>query len=355
MSHRGASHAVVVGIAAALVAGCGQMPAPSSTAATSSAAGGSGAPAELSCRLPIFGVLGYGATRLNEGAFISFPSAQAQIDPASELVSGHTVASPVLYGTAEGSFDRAAGRWVPVPINDVSPDGTSYTYAEKPFANSSSQNPFGPTRIHVVDVATGRNQVVYDQGYYDIAAYESAGIYLVHHVPQTDGSEGVYLLDPIHGTLKTITAGGVNWTVVGGAGWSADVAPGTAAPPGKMTGNRLLRLDLASGSVAPWFADPGFAVTVLGVGAGVQVLVQAANDQHVQLWLMSSPGSATKIYEGGGWQSGRPGFQPGVADRHGFWLVEGSAVYLYATEGGLKKVADTPFNANDVRLGGACF
>jgi hypothetical protein len=107
--------------------------------------------------------------------------------------------------------------------------------------------------------------------------------------------------------------------------------------------------------VAPWFVNPDFAVTVLGVGSGGQVLVQAANDQHLQLWLMHSPSSAAKIYEGGGWQSGTPGFQPGVADRHGFWLVEGSAVYLYASQGGLKKVADTRFNPNEAWLAGACF
>lgn len=345
MNNRRAMRAVVIGIAAVVVAGCGHVP----TAAPGAA--GNTAPATLSCRLPVFGVMGgfYGATPLNEGAFISFPSAQAQIDPTSELVGGHTVANPVLNGTAEGSFDSAAGRWVPVPYAQVSPDGTRYAYEMNAWFHPSSQNPFGPTQIHVVDVASGRDQVVYDQGYYDIAAYGSAGIYLVHHVPQTDGNEGVYLLDPIHGTLKTIAAGGVDWMVVGGAGWSADVAPGTAAPPGKGTGNRLLRLDLASGTVAPWFVDPGFAVTVLGVGTGGQVLVQAFNDQHLQLWLINSPSSATKIYEGGG-----PGFQPAVADRHGFWLVAGSAVYLYASDGGLKKVASTPFNANEAWLGGAC-
>ncbi len=348
MSHRRAMRAVVIGIAAGLVASCGHVPpAAPRAAATSSVAGDSAAPDALSCRLPVYGVSGYGATPLYEGAFITFPSGQTLMDPSSELVSGN--------GTAQESFDRTAGRWVPVPYAQVSPDGTKYAYETNAWFHPSSQNPFGPTQIHVVDAASGRDQVVYEQGYYDISVYGSAGIYLVHHMPQTDGSEGVYLLDPIHGTLKTIAAGGVDWMVDGGAGWSADVAPGTAPPPGKATGNRLLRLDLASRTVAPWFVDPGFAVTVLGVRTGGQVLVQAANDQHLQLWLMNSPSSATKIYEGGGWQSGMPGFQPGVADRHGFWLVEGSAVYLYASEGGLKKVADTPFNANEAWLGGDCF
>jgi len=341
MSNRRAMRAVVIGIAAVVVAGCGHVPP-----AAPGAAGNTAAPEALSCRLPVYGVLGYGAAPLNEGAFISFPSAQTLMDPSSQLVNGN--------GTAQESFDSAAGRWVPVPYAQVSPDGTRYAYETNAWFHPSSQNPFGPTQIHVVDVASGRDQVVYDQGYYDISAYGSAGIYLVHHVPQTDGSDGVYLLDPIHGTLKTIAAGGVDWMVAGEAGWSADVAPGTSAPPGNLTRNRLLRLDLSSGTVAPWFIDPGFAVTVLGVGTGGQVLVQAANDQHLQLWLMNSPSSATKIYEGGGWQSGMPGFQPAVADRHGFWLLEVSAVYLYTSQSGLKKVADTTFNANEAWLGGAC-
>ena len=315
--------------------------------------------AGLSCRIPVFGVIASSGRYL--GAFIGVPGGQVSVDDNSEVVRGagqswHTVAQPTLYGYPDGSFDWAAQRWVPVPRALVSPDGLSYAYAEVPFNPNTTGDPFSPSRIHVVTVATGTDRVAYSQGYYGISGYEREGIYLVHHIPQTDGSDSVFLLDPVGGTLKTIHAGGVNWKVEGGSGWSADVAPEDATPPGKATGDRLLRLDLKTGAATPWLRRPGFAVSELGVDSTGATLAVAANQQAQEVWAVTAPEVARQVYAGPGWASSDViSFNyRSVVDDHGVWLLGRSALYLYSPGVSLAKVVDTPFAANNGTPAGSC-
>ncbi len=120
-----------------------------------------------SCRLPFTTFAATGFIGVQDGAFTTDPSSATQPDP-SRPGFVHTVASPVLYGPGpapgQETYDWTFLRWLPVPRELVSPDGSQYTYSEL-IPNPASQGLGGPppigTLVHVVDVATGKDQVVY--------------------------------------------------------------------------------------------------------------------------------------------------------------------------------------------------
>jgi len=83
---------------------------------------------DFSCRLPVVtSVSQAGGGITLQGAFISFPSAQIQEDPAGTMHSGDqdftTSATPVLDGNGFVPFyDRAQSRWVPAPARQALAD-----------------------------------------------------------------------------------------------------------------------------------------------------------------------------------------------------------------------------------------
>lgn len=69
---------------------------------------------------------------------------------------------PYVYGgPGVATFTRRYGRWLSASVSAVSPDSSHYAYAE------SYNDPNGPrSRIHVVDLASAADRVVYDQGFF---------------------------------------------------------------------------------------------------------------------------------------------------------------------------------------------
>jgi hypothetical protein len=292
------------------LAGCGSVGTAQPSPTPSSGA--------LTCRLPV-AVRGGGGGA--QAAFIQFP--QMQLQPATgPSFSGSQ--SPSSGGPA---YDQALATWVPVPPADISPDGARYAYSAVDWTTNA---PPTVTHIHVVDVRTGADREVFNQGAYDIAAFTTDGIYLVHHLPGTDASNGLWLLDPDTGAIRAITTGGIDWNVGASAGWSGDLAPGDTAP-GKFPADRLLRLDLHTGSVAPWFTRPGLQVQVFGFDAAGHPLVVAGSETKSELWLVTGSNAATLIQSGPGWSSpdGLTLFWPAVTDSHGIWINSNQGIYLY--------------------------
>jgi hypothetical protein len=92
-----------------------------------------------------------------QGAFVTFPAATLNDDPAGLINSSYptpgltTAQSPVLHGVPEAEapfYDAAEERWLPAGAGQTSPDGAVYAYG----TNTSS--------IRVVTVGTGGEQTV---------------------------------------------------------------------------------------------------------------------------------------------------------------------------------------------------
>ncbi len=333
------------------IAACGTPAAVSSTpqptATTSSTPG-----ASLACRLPV-AQSDPGQTAVG---FIALPSGSFQADTRPGIVydasrqGNRTTQTPVLYGDSGGSsYDAAAGRWLPVPPAQVLPDGSAYVYTRE-----RSPNQF-LNEIHRVQVATGADRIIYNQGAYDALAYRPDGVYLVHHLSGTDANNGLWRLDPASGTLTAFAAAtrGSWAAIAGGGAWSYS-----------LDGNRfgsgsLGRLDLATDRVAIWQAvasNPQGAPD----GPGVHVIAFDPADHPVvetyasgatpEVSVISNPGVSRKL---SGIALGLSIPQLGVTDAHGAWIVGADGVYLY-TDAGFQRMAITPTGWSRYLLAGIC-
>jgi hypothetical protein len=212
----------------------------------------------LSCKLPVAsgdapldGNPGHGTP--GHGGFVQFPSGTFTSDPASL-----------------GTYDRAQSKWLPVPRAWVAPDGSRYAYSVNPVGTS------GPVTgtIHVVDVASGADHPIVVPSTSNVLSYESEGIYVVHVVPSSGApSAGLGLLDPASGSFKQITASGT-WSAIGGGfAWGADLDSSIAPPPGEMNAaNRLMKVELKTGTASVVAKYPGASVRILGVDSGQPVV-----------------------------------------------------------------------------------
>jgi len=128
---------------------------------------------DFSCRLPVLDVSKPGVN----DAFITFPA--GTLTPA---------------GTDGWNYDWAVERWLPVGRNAISPDGRRYA-----IARDWSPGPPAPTRVHVVDAATGadlRVTVMPDSRQYAVADFTSSGISVVDPASGTEDYEFLLVLGP---------------------------------------------------------------------------------------------------------------------------------------------------------------
>jgi hypothetical protein len=266
-----------------------------------------------------------------------------------------TVQAPVLYGdSGSPTYDGAYRRWLPVTAAQVLPDGSAYVYTREATPTQFRNE------IHIVNVTTGADRVIYNNDAYDALSYQPEGIYLYYHLNGTDGDHGLWLLNPTTQSLKAFPGGAQAWwaAVVGGGAWSYSV-----------DGNRFgstsfARLDLSTGVVATWFSassqaqppQPGFkSVRAIGFDGSLDPLVEVFVDGGMsEIWLLSAPGQATKL-------NGLPllDFIPplGVTDSHGTWVVGADGVYLYAGSAFQRVAAAPPFTgivAGNYTIAGAC-
>ena len=162
--------AVVVG----LLTACGSVapppigggsPSPSATLSQSPTTSPSPAGQALSCRLPVR----WAAPDGFKGGFLSFPDQVLTVDPTASLF-----------------YDRAFAKWLPATRTQVSPDGRRYAYAgEKP-------NTYAGGKLHVVDVATGVDTVVYSGGIaYSVVDFAAAGIYVTSAPAPDNATQGL--------------------------------------------------------------------------------------------------------------------------------------------------------------------
>jgi hypothetical protein len=274
-----------------------------------------------------------------KGGFLTFPDQVLTVDPAASLF-----------------YDRAFAKWLPAARAQVSPDGRRYAYAGDTPPSYSGSN------LHVVDVATGVDRVVYrGNTTYTVVDFAAAGIYLTS-APAPDGAtRGLWLQDPSGGQPKLISSEILDPAVGGGAAWglhlnAVDPSPGPGGAEGPR--NEVLRFDLRTGASTSWFYRPGALVWILGFDAAghpfVRVYTESNLTEPIELWLVQSPGEAMKLFAGGGPTPS----QLGAVDSHGVWFdsfrASPNTVWLYAG-GSLQKVATVDVvGVIDVFVAGGC-
>jgi hypothetical protein len=201
-------------------------------------------------------------------------------------------------------------------------------------------------------------QTSQDHGFYIVLDYQAAGIYLGDIGPSGESLNGLWRLDPKTQSLQMLapisepgSRGGFYLIGAGGA-WYGDVAPGDVPPhQGIAPMDRLLRFDLTTGAHTPWFRREGMEVEGLGFdGAGHPVvraatmMPDASGSTLQELWLVTAPGVAKRLYSGPG--SASPAFLsfngPPLADDHGLWFGTTVGIYLYRPDGNFQRVSSAP-------------
>ncbi|HXC79628.1 MAG TPA: hypothetical protein VNU19_21555, partial [Candidatus Acidoferrum sp.] len=246
-----------------------------------------------SCRLPVTWTE-LTSTALPSEGFMDLATGKLTDDPAAHLqVAGSNLAkspgSPVLIGWPTGSsyYDPAGGRWLPALGQWISPDGASYAYLN-----------YDSSELHVVDVATGSDQVLERGKRLYPLAWTADGLYV------TDAISGspvqVYSITVPGGRLTTLGAklSGVvpvstlPWMGPGHSGaWITDVSstvPHTNGQNGPIA-NSISLIDLNTGQKAQWFSAPNAAVSVLGFTASGTPLIQSTDATGTVIVRLSGP------------------------------------------------------------------
>ena len=263
-----------------------------------------GATLPIDCRLPVT------AGPPGSGGFIAFPGGTFIADPASSVAlptpsPGEATPPPGPgpgYGYAQGlSYDRPLSRWVPVPANQVSPDGSHYAYTS-------------PSGLYIVQVSTG-TQVEVGEGHpWLVVSVQNDGVYA------GDANAGGLWFFSTLGTSRQVSSSGY-WQA--GTSTAAFGTPTSAVPQGAT--NVIVRLDLKTGKVANWFTREGTQSQVAGfdLKGDLIVYVRYLNVSAMEVWVVTGPTSAAPItgvdfgyYSQGFNPTGNP-----IADSHGVWFA----------------------------------
>lgn len=294
-----------------------------------------------SCRLPFTDFSATGFISYPDGIFKADATAATQSDPSRPGLV-RTVALPALYGgggSGQETYDWRFSRWLPVPRDLVFSDGSHYAYSEL-IPNPASQGLGGPpplgTLVHVVDVATGKDDIAYRSAdVLSATAVRAEGIYLTQPAVLADTAVPFYLW-----LVDLATRSGHK--VLGGM----PVGPGTTAlsegtlwimatdPNNSKGAPRLVRVNLSDGRQSTWFEPSSGFVSLLGldnVGRPVVSTFSGVNGDPGKTWVFTAAATQQAIAD--------QGFTgTAIADRQGLWLT-GNGIYIYPAGGPVKKAS----------------
>lgn len=199
----------------------------------------------LKCRLPV--IWGdFGAATSTYG-FLSFSTKTLVRDSTAPVGSDF--------------YDRAYSKWLPTWRYAVSPDGSRFAYAK----GDSTHFPTKGT-LHVVDVSTGADHIIYSGSpMYNVVDFAAEGIYVTS--ADSEVPVGLLLMNPVGGKPRLISRTILQPALGNGAAWglgfnSADPHPGVGGMIGPQ--NEVLRFDLGTGSATRWLYKPGASFEILG-------------------------------------------------------------------------------------------
>ena len=284
--------------------------------------------APSACRLPI--ELSDGPQAGRPG-FVNYPAGTFTLDPA-----GSPGGAPD-WSTGK-TYDWKFSRWVPARYELMSPDGAHYAYTET-IPNPASQGLGGPpplgSRVHLVDVATGKDAIVYQtRDLLFAVALKPEGIYLSQPSQYVDTAVPLYLwlLNPSTGSEQKLLGGKLvepSFRAIGnGVLWTTVVDPSNPVGRGN-SDNELVSLKLADGTPTAWFDQPKESIQLLGLDSdGHPVISIQDSGGSWQTVVVSAPNVTRRI--------ANQYFSSMVTDSHGLWL-SGPGVVLVRPDRSIQK------------------
>jgi hypothetical protein len=305
------------------------------------------------CRLPISWA-GTGPGSLPMEGFMDLATGQVSDVPDAHLqVAGSNLAkspgSPTLIGWPTGSsyYDAAHDRWLPALGQWISPYGQSYAYLN-----------FDASELHVVDVATGSDQVLERGKKLYPLAWTADGLYVMDVI--TGAPVQVYSITVPGGRLTALGAklssvvpvSTLPWIGPGHSGaWVVEVSstvPHASGQNGPIA-NSISLVDLNTGKKVEWFSAANAAVSVLGFTRSGTPLVQSTDGSGTSIVRLTGPGAVAESY---------PLAHPAVGaaiDSHGTWLLDDTGEALIYQEGSAPiLVASAPGGLGGFGLAGGC-
>lgn len=312
---------------------------------------------DLSCRLPVyFSSTDAGVVTLH-GGFLQFPQDALVTDPAW-IIGQHdsssdfaTAAAPVLHGAGGAFYDRAQSRWVPVRPAQSLPDGSAYAYVRTiPYTNDA--------KAYVVTVATASVRMFDLPGsstLWQVADYNSNGVYLMEMSGLGGPGQGVWLLNPTTGSVTLIRRVTQLWMVRDGFAWVARFdTRDKSSPPAYSElapANSLVQINLATGAETIWFYQPGQYPWMIGLDSHLHPIVEFTDGVRI----IDRPGSEGELINGHGFASEPLGEPQGDGDR--VWFGGQSGIFLYRPTVGIQLVyphQSDPQNPSYIAPAGFC-
>jgi hypothetical protein len=286
------------------------------------------------------------------GIFTPDPSSLMVLDNASGLM--RTPDKPFLFGSGDAnglelvaaSYDLSQHRWLPVPRQYVSPDGTAYAY--------SATQPGSGHGVHVVNVATGNDRLVPstavipdDQANYLVVAYLRDGVYMSRS--GNGPRPGLWRLDPGSGSIHQVSTDVLQGALLGNAplvsppssgnpvAWWSEVTADFSATDPSVYYQYLTGVAGQHGET--WFERPGFRINVIGVDSTGHAIVVAESQSQVEIWLLAES-SSKLIFTGANYGDPALPFRTAIADAQGWWIGSRTGVF-YATTSSFTRVSET--------------
>ena len=308
------------------------------------------------CRLPMANIdhRGPGPTTI---AWLDVSTGATADDEAATLIFDigrqmyRTTIAPYLYGFGAGpTYDAAIGRWVPVPVENISPDGARYAYVGGDLNHAN---------LHVVDVKTGTDRTLssFDRFnnvfYWSVLRFAAEGIYAVQEYDNIGPRPGLYLVNPDTATVTQVLGGDTVYEVGQGAEWLEVVDPRDPHPAqgyiaGVNTPDEIVRREISTGALQTWLYRPGMTVVISSATTNSILVSVGDAKSRWTYWVLTAPNTGQEIADP---VSVQPlgEISSIVLDGQYAWFTVGDALYVWTARTGALLFANTSRT-----VGGVC-
>ncbi len=277
--------------------------------ATPTSAARSPSPSPSPPALALRGTIAISRGTSGSGGWIVFPGGEFTADPATDI--------PVLNGL---TYDRAAGRWVPVSREAVRPDGLVYAFVDENY-NLAASPADGTSRSVLAPHATAGSAP------YTVLSAEPDAVY---------AEQGTLLVGVDYWGSRWEIKRGWHWLNVSN-GFAYAIAWGD---PINLTsrGAVIARFNLRTGAGGDWFSRSGLLSEIRGFAADGTPIVFASNVHRTEIWLA---GATPKLLYSAVGDPGQPlpQIESALGDSTGIWVAMSSGLYLYTDQNGWQRVS----------------